>query len=343
MRIHVTDLEHGDTLREDAFNAAGLHVLPRGTVVKYEETELLNRHKIDYVEIEPRTAANGAASVIGAAMQSHIELAIRGYQTIFLEALTSGKFDEATVDLQLEPLLRTVDQHRDVVSLLLVLEREDVSLYNHSMQVGMLSYYIATWLGYTRKDCYAISKAGYLHDIGKSKVSPTIRNQTDYLTDYDRQELSKHTKLGYDVIRGSMADETTALVAWQHHEREDGSGYPQGLTKPDIHPYSQIVAVADTYLRLSESKRGEPKRPLLEVLREVSELGFGKLNEKPVQALVQHLMSNLIGKKVRLSSGETGTIILNNPSDLFKPLVRVGDEFHDLSRERNLVVDELFI
>jgi len=342
LRIHVTDLQHGDMLKEDAFNPAGLHVLPRGTVIKTEETDMLNRHKIDYVEIEPHHSET-APGILSAAMQSHIELAIRGYQSIFLEALTSGKFNETTVDLQLEPLLRTVDEHRDVVSLLLVLEREDVSLYNHSMQVGMLSYYMATWLGYSKEECYAISKAGYLHDIGKSKISPTIRNRTDYLTEYDMQELRKHAKLGYDVIRNSMDDETTSLVAWQHHEREDGSGYPQGLTKADIHPYSQIVAVADTYLRLSEGKKGEPKRPLLDILREINEMGFGKLNEKPVQALVQHLMSNLIGKNVRLNSGETGTIILNNPSDIFKPLVRVGDQFHDLSRERNLIVDEVFI
>ncbi|MDO3410844.1 HD domain-containing protein [Saccharibacillus sp. CPCC 101409] len=342
MRVHVTELQHGDMLREDAFNPIGLHVLPRGTVIKTEETDLLNRHRIDYVEIEPRGGDTGAG-VLSRAMQSHIELAIRGYQSIFLEALTSGKFDEETVDMQLEPLLRAVDDHRDIVSLLLVLEREDVSLYNHSMQVGMLSYYIATWLGYSRGECYAISKCGYLHDIGKSKISPTIRNRTDNLTEYDRQELRKHAKLGYDVILKSMEDKVTALVAWQHHEREDGTGYPQGLTKPDIHPYAQIVAVADTYLRLSEGRKDAPKRALLDVLHEVYELGFGKLNEKPVQALVQHLMSNLIGKSVRLNNGETGTIILNNPSDIFKPLVRVDDQFRDLSRERGLAVEEVFV
>lgn len=331
-------------LKEDAFSPVGLHILPKGTIIRGEENDLLKRHKVEYVDIESREdISEPAPGVLSEAMRSHMELAIRGYQTIFLEALTSGKFDEATVDLQLEPLLRTVDEHRDVTSLLLVLEREDVSLYNHSMQVGMLSYYIATWLGYSREQCYAISKAGYLHDIGKSKISPTIRNRSDYLTNYDLQELRKHAKLGYDIIRSSMDDETVALVAWQHHEREDGSGYPQGLTKPDIHPYSQIVAVANTYLKLSESRQGEPKRPLLDILREVHELGFGKLNEKPVQALVQHLMSNLIGKNVRLSSGTTGTIILNNPSDLFKPLVRVGDQFHDLSRERQLAIEEIFV
>ena len=342
MRIHVTDLEQNATLKEDAFSPSGLHVLPKGTVIGIDEIDLLNRQKIDYVEIEPQKSVT-RSNVLSAAMKSHIELAIRGYQSIFLEALTSGAFDEAYVDLQLEPLLQTVDEHRDIVSLLLVLEREDVSLYNHSMQVGMLSYYMATWLGYTREECYAISKAGYLHDIGKSKISPTIRNKTDYFTDYDRQELRKHTNLGYDIIKNSMNDETTALVALQHHEREDGSGYPQSLTKPDIHPYSQIVAVADTYLNLSEVKKGERQRPLLDILREVSEMGFGKLNEKPVQALVQHLMSNLIGKNVRLSNGDTGVIILNNPSDIFKPLVRVGETFHDLSRERNLIVEEVFL
>ncbi|MNN25208.1 hypothetical protein D3C81_1386670 [compost metagenome] len=82
---------------------------------------------------------------------------------------------------------------------------------------------------------------------------------------------------------------------------------------------------------------------LLTVLRKVYELGFGELNEKAVQALTRNLLPNFIGKKARLSTGETATIIWNNPSDYFKPLVQIGEDFRDLSVERNIVVEEVFM
>ncbi|MEK4465596.1 HD domain-containing phosphohydrolase [Paenibacillus sp. FSL E2-0202] len=345
MKAHVTDLKHGDCLITDTFNSVGLHVLPKGTVVYGEEITILMRHQIDYVDIEPRMMVlDNEEMNVAQGIDGNFDQAIQNYESIFLEALSKGSFTQSDVDNTLQPLLEKLDEQKDVVSLLLLLERDDISTYNHSLQVGLLSFYIATWLGHTKAERFEISRAGYLHDIGKSQVAPHILNKTDNLTPEESEELKRHTSYGYDIILKSMNDEKTALVALQHHEFEDGTGYPNNLRKQDLHPYTQIVAVANTYVGMTLGRANQPKQGLINVLRKVHELGFGKLNGNAVQALIGHLLPNFVGKSVQLSNGEQGTIIMNNPLDIFKPLVKINETtFRDLSKERNLTVEEVFI
>ncbi|WP_339157557.1 HD domain-containing phosphohydrolase [Paenibacillus sp. FSL W8-0186] len=350
MKTHVMELKAGDRLREDTFNGAGLHILPKGTVIQTEEIALLIRQSIDYVDIDPRDRgseeaySSNVADSIGFSqeLRKNFDKTIQAFQAIFLEALTTGKFNQSMVDEQLLPTLEALDDRKNITTLLYMLSNDDVNIYNHSLQVGLLSYYIATWLGYSREECHEISKAGYLHDIGKSRVRQSIKNKTE-LQGEELEEMRRHTHYGYEIIRESIKDnKTIALAALQHHEYEDGSGYPMGTGRTEIHPYSQIVAVANAYVEMTTSPRRQPHDSLITVLRKVYELGFGKLNERAVQALTQNLLPNFIGKRVQLSNGENATIVYNNPTDIFKPLVKVDDFFRDLARERDIEIVEIF-
>ncbi|QQZ59398.1 HD domain-containing protein [Paenibacillus sonchi] len=343
MKVHVTDLKHGDCLLTDTFNSVGLHVLPKRTVVQREEITILLRHKIEYVDIEPRTAVDADGSSLGHSLNDNFDHAIQNYESIFLEALAQGTFTQSMVDDTLQPLLETLDTQKDVVSLLLLLERDDIDTYHHSLQVGLLSYYIAAWMGHSKEERFEISRAGYLHDIGKSQVPLSILNKTGVLTPAEEEELKRHTTFGYEIIRGSKMDEKTALVALQHHEYEDGTGYPNQILKSEIHPYTEIVTVANIYMGLTTSRPNQPKQGLVAVLRKVHEMGFGKLNGTVVQALTGHLLPGFVGKNVQLSNGEIGTIVMNNPLDMFRPLVKVDNVFKDLSRERSLSVEEIIM
>ncbi|MEK4008207.1 HD-GYP domain-containing protein [Paenibacillus sp. FSL H3-0333] len=345
MRVHVMDLKPGDHLRMDTFSSRGLHVLPKGSRLQMEEIAKLIQHGVDYVDIETvqeEPAPSSRTSIIQAAASS-FDTTIDGFESLYMEALSKGSFNQSVVDDILQPTLSTLDKHKDVVTLLLLLDREDNYTYNHSLQVGMLSYYLASWLGYSRTECYEIGRAGYLIDIGKCRISPAILNKPGKLTPEEYEEIKLHTIYGYEIIQNSMNDPFTALVALQHHEREDGSGYPKQLTKTDIHPYAQIAAVADIYSAMTTHRVYQSKQELISVLREINSLSFGKLNGKPVQAFINHLMPNFIGKRVLLSTGDMGVIVMNNPLDVFRPLVQSEGKFLDLSRERKIAVVEIYM
>lgn len=339
------DLKPGDHLRMDTFSSRGLHVLPKGSRLQMEEIAKLIQHGVDYVDIEAvqeEPAPSSRTSIIQAAASS-FDTTIDGFESLYMEALSKGSFNQSVVDDILQPTLSTLDKHKDVVTLLLLLDREDNYTYNHSLQVGMLSYYLASWLGYSKTECYEIGRAGYLIDIGKCRISPAILNKPGKLTPEEYEEIKLHTVYGYEIIQNSMNDPFTALVALQHHEREDGSGYPKQLTKTDIHPYAQIAAVADIYSAMTTHRVYQSKQELISVLREINSLSFGKLNGKPVQAFINHLMPNFIGKRVLLSTGDMGVIVMNNPLDVFRPLVQSEGRFLDLSRERTIAVVEIYM
>lgn len=345
MRVHVMDLKPGDSLRMDTFNARGLHVLPKGTQLQMDGIAKLIQHGLDYVDIDslPETPPQAARSSIIQAVTRSFDASIEGFESVYMEALSKGSFNQSAVDDILQPSLESMDKHKDVVTLLLLLDREDNYTYNHSLQVGMLSYYISSWLGYTKKECYEIGRAGYLIDIGKCRIKSSILSKPGKLSPEEYAEVKLHTVYGHEIISSSMNDSYTALVALQHHEREDGTGYPHNITKSDIHPYAQIAAIADVYSAMTSHRVYQSKQELISVLREIHTLSFGKLNATIVQAFIHHLMPNFIGKRVLLSTGDMGVIVMNNPVDVFRPLVQIDSKFLDLSRERNVAVIELYM
>lgn len=339
------DLKAGDYLQSDTFSSRGLHVLSKGSRLRLEEISRLIQHGVDYVDIDARehivihTGSSPVIETVNASFDNSIE----GFESLYLEALTKGSFNQSVVDDILQPTLQALDKHKDVVTLLMLLDREDNYTYNHSLQVGMLSYYIASWLGYSKQECYEIARAGYLIDIGNCQIPPSILQKPGKLTPQEYEEVKLHTLYGNEIIRSSMDHPFTALIALQHHERDDGTGYPNNLTKSEIHPYAQIAAVADTYSAMTSQRAYQSKQEFISVLRELNSLSFGKLNGSHVQAFIQHLMPNFINKKVLLSTGDMGVIIMNNPLDVFRPLVQIESKFVDLSRERHITVAEIYM
>lgn len=340
MKVHVSDLIPGDQIEQDAFNSHGVHILRKGATLRTQDISKLLQHNIDFIEIVPREvessfaheALSGSRELIEK-VTSQYELAFDGCEVLFSEALRTGSIDEVVAEESFQPLLQTVTEHKDAVSLLLMFNGDDDYTYRHSIQVGMLSYYIATWLGYSDEEAYEIGKAGYLHDIGKCKIPRDILDKPGKLTKEEFETIKLHTVYGYELIRESIDNEAIALAALQHHERIDGSGYPHGLRGDEIHPYAHICAVADVYSAMTTNRVYQSRQSMLAALRELHSLSFGKLSAKPTHAFIQQMLPNFIGKKVLLTTGEQGTIVMNNPSNYFRPLVQVGSRFIDLSKE----------
>ncbi|MGG1877979.1 HD-GYP domain-containing protein [Paenibacillus cisolokensis] len=340
MKVHVSDLIPGDQIEQDAFNSHGVHILRKGTALRTQDIAKLLQHNIDFIEIAPREEESVFAIEAPSEPQdlvdkvtSQYELAFEGCEALFSEALQTGSFDEVVAEESFRPLAHTISKHKDAVSLLLMFNSDDDYTYRHSIQVGMLSYYIASWLGYSEEEAYDIGKAGYLHDIGKCKIPTEILEKPGKLTKEEFETVKLHTVYGYELIRESIDNEAIALAALQHHERMDGSGYPQRLHRDEIHPYSQICAVADVYSAMTTTRVYQSRQSMLTALRELHRLSFGKLSAKPTHAFIEQMLPNFIGKKVLLTTGEQGTIVMNNPSNYFRPLVQVGSRFIDLSRE----------
>lgn len=351
MRVNVNELIVGDRLLSSVFNDKGLHVMPGDKILDAEDIEKLKRHKIEYVDIALREnfdlyleTRNTRIEEIIQEVQPKFDNAVNGMKSLFEQVMNEGKIDESIVEQTFAPLIEHFQSEHDVVSLLLALTSKDDYTYQHCVQVGMISYYIARWIGLDESEALLVGKAGYLHDIGKGQISTSILNKPAKLTVEEFEIMKCHTTFGHNIISRSLPHEREiGLVALQHHERLNGSGYPGGITETQIHPYSKIVAVADVYSAMISSRVYQKKKDLLFVLRELFRLSFAELDPYIVHTFIQKMTPQFIGKKLVLVTGETGDIVLNNPSDPFRPLIRLGNQFIDLSKHHELIIDTIYV
>jgi putative nucleotidyltransferase with HDIG domain len=351
MRVHVTDLVEGDVLSRDTFNHYGLHVLSKGTVMYTTEISRLLQHHLEYVDIEERkpkalpirtleTTVNPKWLPV---VQPIYENAVKNFEALYAEALSNGKVDDQQVTSIIMPLLNNLQLERDVISMLLLLNTNDDYTYQHSVQVGMLTYYLAGWVGYSNEEALQAGKAGFLHDIGKCRIDNEILNKPDKLTPEEYNEVKNHTIYGHEIISASFEDPVVAVGALSHHERNDGSGYPHGLKGPDIHPIAKIIAVVDIYSAMISQRVYQQKRDLLNVLRELYRLSFKELDPFTTHTFIKHMMPNFIGKRVELESGESGIIVMTHPTEFFQPLIQINDEFIDLTIEREYEIKHVYL
>ncbi|MEO1953136.1 MAG: two-component system response regulator [Campylobacterales bacterium] len=120
---------------------------------------------------------------------------------------------------------------------------------NHVKRVARYSEVIAKNYGMDKEEIKIFVEASPMHDIGKVAIEDAILNKPGKLTKDEFVRMKEHAQLGYEMIKGSKREllKTAAIIAHQHHEKYDGSGYPQGLKGEDIHIYGRITAIADVF------------------------------------------------------------------------------------------------
>lgn len=353
MRISIYNLQTGDQLIEDVYSASGLHLLSAHTILVSQDIQYLKKHDVDYVNIKVRDIPHTVPDQPQESTDSHDQIspftvvafhdAIVGVKDIFSHAALNEQVDDSSVNASFLPLMHNIKQEKDVVGLLLSLDSDDDYTFQHCVQVGLISYFLAGWLNKSEEEAKFIGKAGFLHDIGKSKVDNAILNKPGKLTPEEFNEAKKHTTYGYEIIMNSLQNDDLAAAALQHHERSDGSGYPEGRTAETIHPFAKIIAVADIYSAMISKRVYSDERDLLYVLKELNEMSYGKLDPTIVQTFIKNMLPNFIGKKVLLTNGQKGTIIMTNPTDYFRPLVQIDDQFIDMTKLRDLEIQTIVV
>jgi putative two-component system response regulator len=167
-------------------------------------------------------------------------------------------------------------------------EYHDGATGAHLERVGAYTADIAAALGLPETQVQLLRLAAPLHDIGKIAVGDRILRKTGMLTDHERQLMEQHAEVGRDLLGGSGSEllELAATIAWTHHERWDGSGYPRQLKGEEIPLEGRIVAVADVFDALSSDRPYRPRLTLDEARTWILE-GSGKaFDPQVVEAFV---------------------------------------------------------
>ena len=214
-------------------------------------------------------------------------------------------------------------------------------LYHHSLDVAVTATILGRVLGYDRKMLNQLAVGCMLHDIGTLFVDPDVLNKPTTLTEDEFRRIIDHTSLGYLFIRDSLrVGLVAAHIAYQHHERQNGSGYPRGLvgsnrlvTGAEMHlpgritPLAEIAAIADFHDACSSDRPHRSRLPADLVWRTMRDAAGTHLNREMVEAFLRVLPPYPVGTQVQVMDGRwrghIAVVVRVSPEAMDRPLIRV--------------------
>ncbi len=239
-------------------------------------------------------------------------------------------------------ILPDILRNNDVLMRLQQLKSTDDYTFEHSLRVSILASMIGKWLGYDKEKLIELGEAALLFDIGKMKIPDFLLNKEKPITDDEFDVLKRHAQFGYSVLMKTPG--VTANIkysALQHHERLDGSGYPLRLREGQIHEFAKIIMVCDIFDAMSTDR---PYRKGVSVFKAAEYIAWqsgNTLDSKICYIFLSNLAEFFVGKDVRLNTGEIGRIVYVDVNFPTRPVVKVGDRFVDMVKEKDIQVEEL--
>lgn len=174
---------------------------------------------------------------------------------------------------------------------------------NHVRRVATYSELIAEKLGMPSNEIKVFKLASTLHDIGKIGIPDSILLKPGKLNDNEFGIMKTHTLLGYEILKGSSREilKSAAIIALEHHEKYDGSGYPKGLKGDEIHIYGRIVAIADVFDALSTDRVYKKAWDLDEVIQYIKDQRGIQFDPSIVDIFINNI-DDILAIKDRLSN-----------------------------------------
>lgn len=247
-------------------------------------------------------------------------------RTLYARVLAGIEIELSEATELIEDLIERLVAHPDRFTRIALLESRDLDfLPDHAFTCCCLSICIGARLGWSRSDIAIAGLSGLFADIGMGLVPERIRSSPGPLDEAERSRVERHPSAGVvllEVVEGMP--ESVRRAVYQHHERLNGSGYPDRLRARHISDLARVVAVADSFGASLAWRNHRAGRLPYHAIEEVVRLGSERvLDRKAAKALVQCTGIFPVGSWVRLSTGLDALVVGNDADALDRPMVRV--------------------
>jgi HD-GYP domain-containing protein (c-di-GMP phosphodiesterase class II) len=241
---------------------------------------------------------------------------------IFEQVSDGGKINVIKLKKSVEPIVDSISRNPDAALWVARLKRHDSYTYQHSLGSAIWSVSLGRQLGLPKHDLRSLAMGCMLMDVGKLRVDPALLQAERELTLEEAAQMAGHVDYGLEIIKdsGVINQDVIDMVA-HHHERFDGSGYPNGLTQDRIPAFARIAAIVDTYDAIT-SKRSyaQPISPS-DAIRMLYKSRDAEFQAELVEAFIQAIGIYPAGTLVELSSGEVGVVVAEYRSRRLRPKV----------------------
>lgn len=212
-----------------------------------------------------------------------------------------------------------IDTQREVIDTLgQVVEGRSSETANHTVRVGAMSYELALLAGLPRAEAELLRAAAPMHDLGKVGIPDAILNKPGKYTEDEYAVMKRHADMGYRILAKSQRPilKAAAIIAHEHHERWDGTGYPRRLSGEDIHIYGRIVALVDFLDAVTSDRIYRKAMPLDKVLGIIREERGRHFEPELVDLLLGNL-DRFLAISEALKDGEHDIVVA---AELIRPM-----------------------
>lgn len=257
-----------------------------------------------------------------------------------IDGLIKGK------DVKEEDLLENVNEtikifetDENIFQLMNMLKDLGDITFGHCQNIALTSYSIGKWLGLNKIDLQELVLTALLTDIGKLKIEKSLLEKKEEISETELEELKNHVVHSYDIIKDyEFLSDRVKLGVLYHHERMDGSGYPEGLKGEDIPLFSRIIAIADLYSAITTKRPYREEKTPFEAINIIKEEYIEKLDTEIWYIFIKKISESFVGQWVILNDEKRGKIIFTQPRDVTRPILDVGGDIIDLAKARHLYI-----
>ncbi len=248
--------------------------------------------------------------------------AIKTVHEILSNVVKENVVDVESAKVTASNLIRAIMKNKNAFLNIAGIRMVDEYTFVHSVNVAAYAAIIAGEYGIKGDELEKICLGGLLHDVGKMLVDPKILNKPGRLTDEEFKEMKSHPVRGYNILIDNDVEENIAIIARLHHERCDGSGYPDGKTCDELPLSAQIAAIADVYDALTSErvyKKAISSNNAMMII--ISESGK-HFNPELVTIFQKTVGIYPIGSYVKLNNGYIARVIDQNEG-IVRPVIQV--------------------
>ena len=328
--VSIERLEPGMTLARTVTNGDMVIVLSEGTLLNEAHITRLKFLDVPVVYIKDdfdlsKNYQQAAAVLKRNSAFTHDFDVVSKYADEVFKSLEKGELPKEQTEKVAAHILPLAD-NSGTIDFLFSLGHLNTSLALHSERVAILSGILGKWMHFNWEEIRVIVTAAFLHDVGKIKFPDRlIGKDPTKMNDEDTKSYRNHCIDGEKLLKDAGFSEVIQKVALNHHEKMNGSGFPNSLSGDSIHPYARIVAVADTYDNLTSEQPGTIKRtPFYAVSYFVHEI-YSSLDPVVCVPLLTRIKDSLIGSRITLSDGRKGVVVMYPNDFSASPIISLDD------------------
>lgn len=305
--------------------AQGLDVLPEPEDVEHRLTD----KEMAMLELDPISGKEALAKRVPTTLENERQQAAkviassrRAIASMFKDLRMGKAIETEAVMPIVEEISASVARNVHALISLVRLKTADDYTYMHSVAVCALMTALARELKLSENEVKQAGLAGLMHDMGKAGIPLQILNKPGSLTDTEFSVVREHPQLGHDMlVKANICDPVTLDVCLHHHEKMDGSGYPEKLTSDQISLFAKMGAICDVYDAVTSTRAYKPAWEPGMALRRMASWS-GHFDPVVFKAFVKSLGIYPIGTVVILKSGRLAVVVRQNADSLLKPVVK---------------------